>query len=701
MIQTPVNMDVENDPGLIKCQGTSIPRANGDPSCSLSISNPRPTDISSSLVEEQRLKSSNGDMWQLCISQAERHDTQLAEHWKGKTDTILNFAGLFSIVVSIFLTKAIGDLRPNSTELLLGQISLQLSQSANATFLPVTDILSTRPSNLDVAVDVLWALSLIFSLTCALSASLVQQWIQEYSSYSRCHTVPSTRARIRAYLFEGLSQHRLDQVISAIPSLLHLSLLLFGAGLITSFFSLNDVVAYTALVVYSIVGAVYILLSIAPLIDHSSPFKTPFSSLLWRTLQLIQLTVLYATRCLASCIFPNNIFFRFRLPELINACRERYHGGIVRAIEQDLETRHSNTDVYALRWAISSVQTDHELESFIGAIPRFLDSERHNQYTIGELLEDSSVRLGWSIGRLLKTCASSSCTLDLYTRKRRAVTCARTTWYITEKFAGTKTLYWDTLFGAETAESLKTLGNDIDHTIPLIARCSAALAARSCLRELNEVSAWVQTKGPRWAERALHLIDYINKLSGVPLPAEPETVVRDGPLLILGAFLNGPRSMGQMDDDVSFMVSTTVKYLVEGVGASEASLNAQKQFSEMIFLSGIYDLWTRCLDPATSQALHRAVDSIRQDVEPRVTDGWVDAGFPLPPGCFPPGIIPDRRRPIVPSSYRQWSYDSSGTAFSGDVATSSSSSGVVVSHLPENESSLKTIVQRPIVTKSS
>ncbi|KAN0107469.1 hypothetical protein V8E52_010146, partial [Russula decolorans] len=353
-------------------------------------------------------------MWQLYISQAEKHDPQLAEHWKGQTGTILNFAGLFSIVVSIFLTKAIGSLRPNSTELLLGQISLQLGQSttSNATFLPVTDILSTRPSDLDVAVNVLWALSLIFSLTCALSAILVQQWIQEYFSYSRCHTVPSTRARIRAYLFDGLSQHRLDQMISAIPLLLHLSLLLFGAGLITCFFSLNNVVAYTALVAYSIVGAVYILLSIAPLIDLSSPFKTPISNLLWHTLQLNQLTVLYATRSLTSCISLDSIFFRF-------------------PIEQDLESTHSNSDVYALRWAISSVQTDHELESFISAIPRFLDSERHNQYTIGELLVDSGVRLGWSIGRLLKTCATSSCTLDLYVRKRRAVTCARTTWYIT------------------------------------------------------------------------------------------------------------------------------------------------------------------------------------------------------------------------------------------------------------------------------
>jgi hypothetical protein len=80
----------------------------------------------------------------------------------------------------------------------------------------------------------------------------------------------------------------------------------------------------------------------------------------------------------------------------------------------------------------------------------------------------------------------------------------------------------------------------------------------------------------------------------VPLPAEPKTVMRDGPLLTLGTFLNcGPFSIGEtgeMDKDVSFMVNTTVKYLVEGGRASEASLSTQKQSSGMIYSSRSYDL---------------------------------------------------------------------------------------------------------------
>ena len=557
------------------------------------------------------------------------------------------------------------------------------------------DVKSTGPSGLDVAVNVLWTLSLFSSLTCALGATLVQQWTQEYLACSRSHPIPSTRARIRAYLFNGLGQHHLDQVISAIPLFLHLGLLLFGAGLITCFFSLNNVVAYTALVTYSIVGSSYMLLSILPLIDLSSPFKTPFSNFLWRALQLIQLTVLYVIQSVASFISLDSIFLRFRLPKVIQTCRERYRGGIVRAIEQDLETKHSDIDTCSLRWAILSVQTDAELESFIGAIPRFLDSERHNysQYTIGQLLEDPDVRLGWSIGRLLQTCVSSSCALKAHVRKGRAIACLRATYYITEKFTGTSTLYWDTLFGEETADSLTTLGHDYDATVALIARCSAALAARSCLRELADVSAWVQTKGPHWAKRALHLIDFIDKLSGVTLPTEPKAAARDGPLIVLGAFLKGtPQSVMSVDNDLSFMLNTTVKHLVEGLGAGEASPSAQKRFSG-IFSIGAYELWRHHLSPDTYQTLHKAVDVLRQDLAPRMPDGWVDAGFPGPQERLLCEVMaPQNHRHPIGASYNRWSYDSSGTAFSGGTTTPSSSGNAPL-HSHKNESSLKTVVE--------
>jgi hypothetical protein len=331
-------------------------------------------------------------------------------------------------------------------------------------------------------------------------------------------------------------------------------------------------------------------------------------------MQLIWLTTLHITEWVTLIVAPHGILC-FRLHKMINASQQRCRGGIVRALEQDLETTNSNMDANSLRWAISSLQGDDALESFIAAIPQFLDTERHTypHYTIGNLLEDPDVRLGWSIGRLLRTCAGSSHALELEIRKRRAITCARAVWCLTEKFSSISSLYWDTLFGEETADALSTLMEDPDISLALIARCTASLAALACLREIVDFTTWTQTEGPQWTNRAQVLTGYIVKLSGISFPVEPENMSRDGRLCLLGAFLAGSPFGIVGDMDVSFMVNTTVRHLADGVRAGEARLDTQRQASE-VFTSGMYSCWERYLDPATSRAVRNAVASLHPDL---------------------------------------------------------------------------------------
>jgi len=607
-------------------------------------------------------------------------------------------AGFFSVVVSIFLVTAIGELRPNSSELLLAQISLQIAQPPTAAFSPPINILFAPPTKLDIAVNALWALSLALCLTSTLGAILVQEWIQEYLCYSKCHNTPSTRARIRAYLFNGISGHRLDQVISSIPLLLHLAILLFGAGMTAYFFAFNTVVAYTALVAYSTAGTLYLFFTISPLISLSSPFKTPISNVLWRMMQLIWLTALHITQRVISITSPHSILC-FRLHKMISASQERYRGGIVRALEQDLETTSSNMDADSLRWAISSMQDDDALESFIAAIPQFLDTEHHNypQYTIGTLLEDPDVRLGWHIGRLLRTCAGSSHALEAQIRKRRAITCARAVWYLTEKFSSISALYWDTLFGEETADALSVLMEDPDISLALIARCTASLAALACLREIVDFTAWTQTKGPQWANRARHLAGYVVKLSGISFPVDPENMSRDGPLHLLGAFLaDSPFGIVGGDMDMLFMVNTTVKHLADGVRAGEATSDTQKQVLE-VFTSGMYGCWERFLDPATSRTVRNAVAGLHPDLVAQIPgDGEAadhDAGFAQLQGHPGYGIISPQRRYTA----AWYPYGSPGKTFPRDPDSVShkSSPRSEPCHSPQDGSSQGTVVEVP------
>ncbi|KAF8264563.1 hypothetical protein EI94DRAFT_458624 [Lactarius quietus] len=347
-----------NDPDRVEKQGKSFgyslsrgsplsyissavdpnPLAEGPPSSFFTVSpDSHIVDFAVSFSEEEQPKMSNACIWSIYNVQAEKHDKLLAERWIGQSRCNLNFAGLFSIVVSAFIIGT-GLLNGDSSELLLSQIYLQISGQIDVASL--LDARSLPPRPLLIAVQTLWSLSLILSLACALGAILVQEWCQEYLRYSQCHSQPSTRARIRAYLFNGGRNYRMEQVINALPLFLHLAIMLFCAGLITYFFNLNKVLAYTALAAYSIIGALYFFFTISPLIDISSPFKTPMTAFLWRFLELIRLAILYALQWMTSLISLESTFFRFRLPKIIKARQDRYRGGLARALELDLESVH-------------------------------------------------------------------------------------------------------------------------------------------------------------------------------------------------------------------------------------------------------------------------------------------------------------------------------------------------------------------------
>ena len=55
------------------------------------------------------------------------------------------------------------------------------------------------PPNYAVWVNALWFLSLVISLTCALLATLLQQWARRYLKVTQSRYNPHKRARIRAF----------------------------------------------------------------------------------------------------------------------------------------------------------------------------------------------------------------------------------------------------------------------------------------------------------------------------------------------------------------------------------------------------------------------------------------------------------------------------------------------------------------------
>ena len=72
-----------------------------------------------------------------------------------------------------------------------------------------------------VWVNALWFLSLVISLTCALLATLLQQWARRYLKVTQPRYSPHKRARIRAFFAEGVDKFLLPWAVEALPTLLH------------------------------------------------------------------------------------------------------------------------------------------------------------------------------------------------------------------------------------------------------------------------------------------------------------------------------------------------------------------------------------------------------------------------------------------------------------------------------------------------
>jgi len=149
-------------------------------------------------------------------------------------------AGLFSAVVTAFIIESYKALKQDPSEVLLSRILAQLEGRVNG-----TDILTTpkfTPTHSDIRVNVLWFLSLIFSLTTVLIGIIALQWLREHL---RPHTdlEPQIAFSLHHLNVESVDRWYLPQIFTALPLLLQLALVLFLVGVIEFLWSLNSTVA--------------------------------------------------------------------------------------------------------------------------------------------------------------------------------------------------------------------------------------------------------------------------------------------------------------------------------------------------------------------------------------------------------------------------------------------------------------------------
>ena len=184
--------------------------------------------------------------------------------------------------MTAFIIESYKTLSPEPstmTVVLVYHISLQLSTITNTTELNISlpDLKSSPTSA--IITNVFWFLSLALSLTCALTATLVEQWASDYIRAIERRESAAIKAQIRAYLFEGIENSNVAAIVEGSPLLLHASLLSFFIGLIFFLHPISNIVAFLSAGILGVFCIVYLSATIAPLINIASPIKTPLTTL--------------------------------------------------------------------------------------------------------------------------------------------------------------------------------------------------------------------------------------------------------------------------------------------------------------------------------------------------------------------------------------------------------------------------------------
>ncbi|KAF8267419.1 hypothetical protein EI94DRAFT_1786428 [Lactarius quietus] len=353
-------------------------------------------------------------------------DKKMAERWQKDADGILVFTGLFSAAVAALIAISIQALQSNPQDTTAFYVALIYQLLAEGKGQTVTlpslpkPASSFTPPKYAIWVNAFWFLSLAISLTCALLATLLQQWARRYIRRTQPRYSPHKRGRIRAFYAEGVDNLHLPWAVEALPALLHLSLFLFFAGLLVFLFNTNHG-AFAAVAWWiAFLTTAYLFITFMPLFRYESPYYAPLSSSAWFVATGV-LTLTFQLLCWLDRLecFSDNAW------EYLDKRRKHYREWFVRGLSKSAEefarTLSPAIDGRALMWTLGSSDEDQELLRFFEGIPGFCNSEVLTD-PIGACIKPNMERLTEALIGLVHRTITSNLVAPK-TKARRLVIC--------------------------------------------------------------------------------------------------------------------------------------------------------------------------------------------------------------------------------------------------------------------------------------
>ncbi|KAJ7431437.1 hypothetical protein B0H11DRAFT_2210361 [Mycena galericulata] len=321
-------------------------------------------------------------LWGIYAAEAERYDTALVESWKGDMEGMLIFSGLFSASVTSFLIQSYQSLTPDSGNLTV-ELLMKISQQLAGGGTPTLPIPTFQVPTWSIICNTLWFASLTLSLSCALLATLVEQWAREFLHKTEMRPSPGRHARLLSFLYLGVERFGMPAIVEVLPLLLHVSLLFFFAGLVVFLVPVNEVVTGLVGGILGLFVLLYSILTVLPIIALDCPYRTPLSGVVWSLLER---------------------FHNFSRVSTINAPIATLAQAVVKHAFKEPNYR----DERAILWTLENLTDDNEFLPFVEAIPDVVFGRKGfrqvNDHLFGAVLSttDQHTSLGHRLTNLLR-----------------------------------------------------------------------------------------------------------------------------------------------------------------------------------------------------------------------------------------------------------------------------------------------------------
>jgi len=297
----------------------------------------------------------------------------------------------------------------------------------------------------------------------------------------------------------------LARVVATIPTLLHISVSLFFAGLLDLLFPIQTTVAYATLGYVGVSALIYAILTVLPNMYLNCPYGTPFSGFTWRISQFFVFGVLWTVLKIEGLLLkswslanrhvtgPHRLkTWREKLDKQVKMHREWLSQGLRKCVELGAYRAESTVVTSALERTLTSLDEDKEIEDFAARVPGFFNSRTVPDATSAVLSlmshqPNTDPIFGSRLHGLLKTCMVGPALLDENLRKNRLRVCVNCLWYFGRAYnqPGMSQPLPSYFLNSLIPEITRHIQAEDDTALRVVGRCVTALTVNKLAADIN------------------------------------------------------------------------------------------------------------------------------------------------------------------------------------------------------------------------